>query len=114
MAKKDNHVIIAYFPGADKADMAANQLKAWDQANDAIKLGGIGILTWSEGKVHTRKVGTRSAGSGAKWGTILGAATGILSGASKFITASMRSLEFTPISPVIIYFLSWPSVTSSC
>ena len=30
MAKKDSHVIIAYFPGADKADMAANQLKAWD------------------------------------------------------------------------------------
>ena len=43
MAKKDNHVIIAYFPGADKADMAANQLKAWDKATDAIKLGGIGM-----------------------------------------------------------------------
>ena len=32
MAKKDRHVIIAYFKGADKADMAANQLKAWDKA----------------------------------------------------------------------------------
>jgi hypothetical protein len=62
MAKKDRHVIIAYFKGADKADMAANQLKAWDKATDAVKLGGIGILTWQEGKIHTRKVGSRAAG----------------------------------------------------
>ena len=80
MAKKDSHVIIAYFPGPDKADEAANQLKAWDKATDAIKLGGMGILTWKDGKVHTRKVGARATGSGAKWGTILGATAGILSG----------------------------------
>ncbi len=80
MANKNNHVIIAYFPGTDKADAAANQLKAWDKATDAIKLGGMGILTWKDGKVHTRKVGARAAGSGAKWGTILGATAGILSG----------------------------------
>jgi uncharacterized membrane protein len=80
MAKKDNHVIIAYFPGADKADMAANQLKAWDKATDAIKLGGIGILTWQDDKIHTRKVGSHATGTGAKWGLALGAVTGILSG----------------------------------
>ena len=89
MAKKDRHVIIAYFPGADKADMAANQLRAWDKATDSIKLGGIGILTWQEGKIHTRKVGTRAAGTGAKWGVILGAATGILSGGVTLIGGAL-------------------------
>ena len=80
MANKNNQVIIAYYPGADKADAAANQLKSWDSANDAVKLGGIGILTWDDGKVKTRKVGGRAGGSGAKWGTVLGVATGILTG----------------------------------
>ncbi len=79
MAAKTNHVIISYFPGADKADRAANLLMAWDQADDAIKLGGIGILTWEDGKIKTRKFGS-SAGKGAKWGLALGAVTGILSG----------------------------------
>lgn len=67
MAKKNNHVIIAYFSGADKADAAANQLKDWDKANDAVKLGGIGILVWEDGKIKTHKVGGRAAGTGAKW-----------------------------------------------
>ncbi|KPK05599.1 MAG: hypothetical protein AMJ56_15690 [Anaerolineae bacterium SG8_19] len=92
MAKKDRHVIIAYFKGADKADMAANQLKAWDKATDAVKLGGIGILTWQEGKIHTRKVGSRAAGSGAKWGVILGAATGILSGGVTLIGGAVAGM----------------------
>ncbi|MCP4166650.1 MAG: DUF1269 domain-containing protein [Chloroflexi bacterium] len=80
MANKNNQVIIACFSGADKADAAANQLKVWDKANDAVKLGGIGILVWEDGKIKTRKVGGRAAGAGAKWGMILGITTGILSG----------------------------------
>jgi uncharacterized membrane protein len=80
MANKNNHIVISYFPSADKADSAANQLKEWDKANDFVKLGGIGILFWEDQKIKTRKVGGRAAGTGAKWGTILGVATGILSG----------------------------------
>ena len=80
MAKKDKHVVIAYYPGADKADDAGDQLKSWDKANDDIKLGGIGILTWEDGKIKTRKVGGRDTGKGAGWGLALGAALGILSG----------------------------------
>ena len=57
MSEKNNQVIIAYFPSADKADSAANQLKSWDQANEAVKLGGIGILVWDDGKFKTYKVG---------------------------------------------------------
>jgi uncharacterized membrane protein len=80
MANENNYVIISYFTGTDKADAAANQLKAWDKATEAIKLGGMGILTWQDGEIHTRKLGARATGSGAKWGLLLGAAAGILSG----------------------------------
>lgn len=80
MGNKNKHVIIGYFPNKEAATQAAGQLKAWDKANDDIKLGGMGILTWENGKIKTRKVGNRAAGTGAKWGLILGAATGILSG----------------------------------
>ena len=103
MAKKDRHVIIAYFKGADKADMAANQLKAWDKATDAVKLGGIGILTWQEGKIHTRKVGSRAAGSGAKWGVILGAATGILSGGVTLIGGAVAGMAGGAVAGALFY-----------
>jgi uncharacterized membrane protein len=78
MASKS--VIIAIYPGADKADRAANMIKDWDKARDDIKLGGVGILTWENGKIQTRKVGGRATGKGAKWGLALGVVTGILSG----------------------------------
>ena len=80
MANKNNHVVIAYFSDADQAQQAADQIKDWDKATDAIKLGGIGILTWEKGKIKTHKVGRRATGSGAKWGVALGAVTGVLSG----------------------------------
>lgn len=92
MAKKNSNVIIAYFKGADKADSAANQIKDWDKANDAVKLGGIGILFWEDGKVKTRKVGGRSAGSGAKWGIALGAVTGILTGGVTLIGGALAGV----------------------
>ena len=80
MANKNKHVIIGYFPSKEAATEAADQLKQWDKANDDVKLGGMGILTWENGKIKSRKVGNRAGGTGAKWGLILGAATGILSG----------------------------------
>ena len=80
MANKNKYVIIGYFPSKEAATEAAQQLKQWDKANDDIKLGGMGILTWENGKIKSRKVGNRAGGTGAKWGLILGAATGILSG----------------------------------
>jgi uncharacterized membrane protein len=89
MSNKNNHVVIAYFPGVDGADAAAAGLKAWDKATDAVKLGGIGILRWEEGKIKTKKVGTRAAGKGAVWGTVLGAALGILSGGVSLIGGAL-------------------------
>lgn len=81
MAKeKKNNVIIDYFNGADKADDAADSLKAWDKEGDDITLGGIAILTWQDGKMKTRKVSTRQTGKGAGWGTALGVTVGVLTG----------------------------------
>lgn len=88
MAKKNN-VVIAYFPGADKADAAASQLKAWDKDEKDLKLGGIGILTSEDGKLKTRKVGTRDTGAGAGWGTVLGATIGVLSGGVTLIGGAL-------------------------
>ncbi len=90
MAKdNNNNVIIDYFDGADKADDAADSLKAWDKGNDDVKLGGIAILTWQDGKMKTRKVGTREAGKGAGWGTGLGVAVGVLSGGVTLIGGAL-------------------------
>ena len=90
MAKdKNTNVIIDYFKGTDKADDAADSLKAWDEDNDDVKLGGIAILTWQDGKMKTRKVGTRQAGKGAGWGTGLGAAVGVLSGGVTLIGGAL-------------------------
>ena len=90
MAKdKNTNVIIDYFKGEDKADDAADSLKAWDQGNDSVDLGGIAILTWQDGKMKTRKVGTRKTGKGAGWGTALGAAVGVLSGGVTLIGGAL-------------------------
>jgi uncharacterized membrane protein len=89
MANKNRNLIIAYFPSDYAADTAAQSLKAWDKATDAVKLGGIGILTWQDGEIKAHKVGARAAGTGAKWGTILGATLGILSGGVTLIGGAL-------------------------
>ncbi len=90
MAKdKNTNMIVDYFAGADKADDAADSLKAWDKDNKDVKLGGIAILTWEDGKMKTRKVGTRDTGKGAGWGTALGAAVGVLSGGVTLIGGAL-------------------------
>lgn len=80
MANKNRNLIVAYFPNADAADDAAKQLKHWDKIEGGIKLGGMGIVTMEDGELKTHKVGARAAGTGAKWGSILGATGGLASG----------------------------------
>ena len=93
MANKNRNLIIAYFPSADEAQKAADSLRSWDKATDDVKLGGIGIITEDEeGNLKTRKVGARASGTGAKWGTILGAAAGILSGGITLIGGAVVGL----------------------
>ncbi len=80
MANKNRNLIVAYFPSVDAADDAAKQLKHWDKKDKDIKLGGMGILSMKDGKLKTHKVGARAAGTGAKWGTILGGTGGLAAG----------------------------------
>ena len=81
MANENKNLIVAYFDNADAADEAAKQLKHWDKSESDIKLGGMGIITMEDGELKTHKVGARAAGTGAKWGTILGATGGAATGA---------------------------------
>ncbi len=93
MANKNRNLIIAYFPTRDKAEEAADHLKDWDKSRLDIKLGGIGIMTVDdEGKLKTQKVGSHAGGTGAKWGTILGATAGILSGGITLIGGAVVGL----------------------
>ncbi len=80
MANKNRNLIVAYYPSVDAADSAAQQLKHWDKEEKHIKLGGMGIISLEDGKLKTHKVGARAAGTGAKWGTILGATGGLATG----------------------------------
>ncbi len=80
MANKNRNLVVAYFDNAAAADDAAQQLKHWDKDDDDIKLGGMGIVTMEDGELKTHKVGAHAAGTGAKWGTILGATGGLATG----------------------------------
>ena len=93
MANKNRNLIIAYFPSKKKAEKAAKNLKRWDKKRGDIKLGGVGIITLDDkGKLKTHKVGARAGGTGAKWGTILGATAGILSGGVTLIGGAVVGL----------------------
>jgi uncharacterized membrane protein/predicted flap endonuclease-1-like 5' DNA nuclease len=81
MANENRNLIVAYFDNAYAADEAARQLKHWDKSESDIKLGGMGIITLEDGELKTHKVGARATGTGAKWGTILGATGGAATGA---------------------------------
>jgi uncharacterized membrane protein/predicted flap endonuclease-1-like 5' DNA nuclease len=78
MGNKNRNLMIAYFPSSETAGTAAEELKHWDHNNPDVKLGGIGVVTYTDGKLHTDKVGSRATGTGAKWGTILGATGGLI------------------------------------
>lgn len=80
MANKNRNLIVAYFPSVDAADEAGKRLKHWDKAEHEIKLGGMGIMSIKDGKLKTHLVGARAGGTGAKWGTILGASAGLATG----------------------------------
>lgn len=75
---KNNHVVVAFFKDEEAAQSAIDALRAWDQADDDIKLGAIGTIYMEDGKVKTRiphRIG-RGATVGAAVGLIAGALTG--------------------------------------
>lgn len=92
MGNKNRNLILSYFPSADDAQEAASKLKDWDKHNKEVKLGGMGIITMKKGKLKTKKVGSRAGGTGGKWGMILGATAGILSGGVTLVGGAIAGL----------------------
>lgn len=92
MANKNKNLIISYFPNEEAAKGAGHGMKDWDKADKDVKLGGMGIITMEDGKMKTKKVGSRAGGTGAKWGIILGAAAGILSGGVTLVGGAIAGL----------------------
>jgi predicted flap endonuclease-1-like 5' DNA nuclease len=65
-------VVLAFFNDEPTADDAVEALKAWDKADDYIKLDAIGVLALNDkGKIKTHKLGKRSVGKGAGIGLVL-------------------------------------------
>lgn len=92
MANKNRNVIIAYFPSAAAAEGASESLRAWDKADDDIKLGGIGILTSENGEIKVNNVGAKATGTGAKAGAVIGIVTGILTGGVTLVGGALAGL----------------------
>jgi hypothetical protein len=68
----EKQVVLAIFPNEAAADAAVTSLKAWDKADEDIKLNSIGVLVLDDkGKVKTQKLGKRSVGKGAGIGLVL-------------------------------------------
>jgi uncharacterized membrane protein len=68
----DKQVVLAIFKDEAAADAAVASLKAWDKADDDIKLNAIGVLVLDDkGKIKTHKLGKRSVGAGAGIGLVL-------------------------------------------
>ena len=81
MANKNNQLVLAFFENEAAADAAVESLKAWDKANDTIKLGGIGVLVKDEdGKIKQHKLGPRAIGAGIGVGLVLGLLVALLPG----------------------------------
>ena len=81
MPDPSEHAVIAYFDSAAQAERAVEDLKSWDQANDDIKLGAVGVLTKrADGTVETKNYSSRNTGKGAKVGMGLGALAAVFSG----------------------------------
>jgi uncharacterized membrane protein len=82
MANKNNRLVVAYYANRAAAEAAGKQLKDWDKANDAIKLGAIAVMYIDpkSGELKADEVGQRQTGSGALWGTAIGAVAAVLSG----------------------------------
>jgi hypothetical protein len=75
MAKKQ--LVLAFFESEAAADAAVDEIKKWDKASKAVKLGAIGVLVKDDkGKIKTHKLGKRKTGTGA----VLFALAGVLSG----------------------------------
>jgi len=81
MGTMENVLVLAMFDTESAADEAAAAVKAWDKANEQVKLGGIGVLVKDElGEIKQHKIGPRQSGKGTGVGMILGVIAAIPTG----------------------------------
>ena len=82
MANKNDKLVVAYFVNIPTATGAAQQLVAWDEADDEIKLGAVAVLGYDPrtDELKANEFGARETGKGALWGTAIGATLGLLTG----------------------------------
>lgn len=67
-----SNVVLAFFKDEAAAEAAVAELKAWDKIEDDVKLNAIGVLALdANGKVKTRKLGSRNVQRGAGIGVLL-------------------------------------------
>ncbi len=73
MATNNKRLVLALFADEAAARTAAESLTRWDEANQDVRAGAIGIITRDDkGKVKQDLVGGRSTVKGTKIGVILG------------------------------------------
>src|SRR5947209_19583136 len=94
MSTSSEEALIAIFDDAKKAEEAIHKIMAWDDADDDIKFGAIGLLTreggtWGQGEIKTKNFSSRNTGKGAKIGMGLGALAAVLSGGLTLIPSAV-------------------------
>jgi uncharacterized membrane protein len=73
VATNNKRLVLALFADEAAARAAAESLTRWDEANQDVRAGAVGIITRDEkGKVKQDLVGGRSTVKGTKIGVILG------------------------------------------
>ncbi len=82
MANKNDKLVVAYYQNIPTAGGAAQELMAWDEADDDVKLGAVAIMSYDplEDTLKSEEIGQRNTKKGALWGTAIGATLGLLTG----------------------------------
>ena len=75
---KNNNVVVAFFKDEASAQSATDTLKTWDEADEDVKLGAIGLIYKDGDKVKTHV--PHKIGKGATVGVAVGLIAGVLTG----------------------------------
>ena len=90
MADTRERAVLAYFDSAAQADLAAQELLRWDQADDLVRLDTLGVLTkTAAGTLETKNLSARNTGKGALVGLGLGALAAVVSGGLTLLPAAV-------------------------
>jgi len=81
MAKQEQSLVLAAFADVNAAQEALERVKNWDEADEGVKAGAIGVIAKdANGQINEKLLGGRAGGKGAKVGVILGLIAAIPTG----------------------------------